>query len=181
MDVNLLWIQKLKDVLVKAIKGTENPADLGTKALSRDKILGYRGDFVVEQDEEPTSKARKVRTMQTVSVGMIAKIIGLLIAEGIEVVEGAKISASNMTCFPGIATMVVLIMTLSVAVFFQAGSRRKRVSSDPKEKKKKRRKKVNKEMAEEEAPKRVEEEKSEEEELKERLEGPPLKSQRSAT
>ena len=103
MDVNLLWIQKLKDVLVKAIKGTENPADLGTKALSRDKIakylriLGYRGDYVVEQDEEPTSKARKVRTMQTVSVGMIAKIIGLLIAEGIEVVEGTKIAARMLT------------------------------------------------------------------------------------
>ena len=103
MDVNLLWIQKLKDVLVKAIKGTENLADLGTKALSRDKIakylriLGYRGDYVVEQDEEPTSKARKVRTMQTVSVGMIAKSIGLLIAEGIEVAEGTKIAARVLT------------------------------------------------------------------------------------
>ena len=81
MDVNLLWIQKLKDVLVKAIKGTENPADLGTKALSRDKIakylriLGYRGDFVVEQDEEATSRARKVKTMQTLNVGTIAKIV----------------------------------------------------------------------------------------------------------
>ena len=49
LDVNLLWIQKMKTVIVKPIKGTENPADLGTKALSRDKIrkymkaLGYKG------------------------------------------------------------------------------------------------------------------------------------------
>ena len=105
---------------MKAIKGTENPADLGTKALSRDKIakylkaLGYRGDCVVEQDEEPTSKARKVRTMQTVSVGMIAKIIGLLIAEGIEVVEGTKIAARNMTHFPSVAIIVAVIMVVSV-------------------------------------------------------------------
>ena len=46
----------MKQVLVKEIKGTDNPADLGTKALSRDKIkkylrtLGYRGDFVDEQE-----------------------------------------------------------------------------------------------------------------------------------
>ena len=51
LDVSLLWIQKLKQVLVKAIKGTDNPVDLGTKALSRNKIkkylktLGYRGEF----------------------------------------------------------------------------------------------------------------------------------------
>ena len=186
MDVNLLWIQKLKDVLVKAIKGTENPADLGTKALSRDKIakylriLGYRGDYVVEQDEEPTSKARKVRTMQMVSVGMIARIIGLLIAEGIEVVEGTKISARNMTCFPSVAIIVAVIMVVSVAIFAQAGSRRKRALSSPEGKKqklesKKRRKEVKEEMADEEVPKNVEEDKSEEEET-ELLEGPPLDS-----
>ena len=28
LDVSLLWIQKLKQVLVKAIKGTDNPVDL---------------------------------------------------------------------------------------------------------------------------------------------------------
>ena len=37
LDVSLLWIQKMKNVLVKAIKGVDNPADLGTKALSRNK------------------------------------------------------------------------------------------------------------------------------------------------
>ena len=30
-----------EDVLVEAIKGVDNPADLGTKALSRDKIKKY--------------------------------------------------------------------------------------------------------------------------------------------
>ena len=47
----------MKNVLVKAIKGVDNPADLGTKALSRDKIkkylkaLGYRGDFLDEEEQ----------------------------------------------------------------------------------------------------------------------------------
>ena len=35
--VPLLGIQKMKQVLVKAIKGADNRADLGTKALSRDR------------------------------------------------------------------------------------------------------------------------------------------------
>ena len=49
----------MKNVIVKPIKGTENPADLGTKALSRDKIrkymkaLGYNGDFVEEEEPQP--------------------------------------------------------------------------------------------------------------------------------
>ena len=67
---------RLKSVLVKAIKGVDNPADLGTKALSRDKIkkylkaLGYRGDFVDEEEHQ----VRRTKTgMKTISVSMIAK------------------------------------------------------------------------------------------------------------
>ena len=80
LDVNLLWIQKMKNVLVKAIKGTENPADLGTKALSKDKIkkymkaLGYRGEFI----EEDEMRTRRVTKMKSISVGMIAKIVAVL-------------------------------------------------------------------------------------------------------
>ena len=85
-----------------------------------------------------------------------------------------------MTCFPSVAIIVAVIMVVSVAIFAQAGSRKKRALSSPKGKKqklesKKRRKEVKEEMADEEVPKNVEEDKSEEEET-ERLEGPPLDS-----
>ena len=67
LDVNLLWIQKLikakdKRLLVRAIPGPENPADLGTEALTCDKIrkyvkmLEYRGDYI---DEEVVQKKIK--------------------------------------------------------------------------------------------------------------------------
>ena len=93
LDVSLLWIQRLKQVLAKARKGTDNPADLGTKALSRDKIkkclrkLGYGGDFVDEQE----SQVRRTKGRSSaISVSMIAKIVAMLMSEGINV-EGAKI------------------------------------------------------------------------------------------
>ena len=182
MDVSLLWIQKLKGVLVKAIKGTENPADLGTKALSRDKIakylriLGYRGDFVVEQDEGPPVKARQVKTLHTLNVGTIAKIVALIVAE-LGVVEGVRLSASSTACFPWVVVMIGVIMFTSVAISVQAEVRRKKGKSTLEEKleSKKRKKEDKKKMAEEQVPKPIEEEKSEEE-REERLEGPALDS-----
>ena len=97
LDVSLLWIQKMKHVLVKAIKGVDNPADLGTKALLRDKIkkylkaLGYRGDFV----DEPDHQVRRMKTgMKTINVSMIAKIVAILMSEGISV-EGTKVVAKS--------------------------------------------------------------------------------------
>ena len=87
LDVNLLWIQKMKNVIVKPIKGTENPADLGTKALSRDKIrkymkaLGYKGEFVEEEESRPG----KTGQTKSISVGMIAKIVAVLMSEGFSV------------------------------------------------------------------------------------------------
>ena len=96
-DVSLLWIQKMKNVLVKAIKGVDNPADLGTKALSRDKIkkylkaLGYRGDFL---DEEEQQVRRAAIGIKSISVSMIAKIVAILVSEGISV-EGTKVDAEE--------------------------------------------------------------------------------------
>ena len=77
LDVNLLWIQKMKNVIVKPIKGTENPADLGTKALSRDKIrrymkaLGYKGEFVEEEEPQP----RKTAQTKSISVGILRRLL----------------------------------------------------------------------------------------------------------
>ena len=93
LDVNLLWIQKMKNVIVKPIKGTENPADLGTKALSRDKIreymkaLGYKGEL---------PQPRKTAQTKSISVGMIAKIVAVLMSEGFSV-EAAKVGFKSST------------------------------------------------------------------------------------
>ena len=41
LDVDLLWIQKITGLNIKAIAGKDNPADLGTKSLTKDKIRKY--------------------------------------------------------------------------------------------------------------------------------------------
>ena len=59
LDVDLLWIQRIPKLIIKAIKGKDNPSDLGTKSLTRDKIkkymvtLGYVGEYL-EQVQETT-------------------------------------------------------------------------------------------------------------------------------
>ena len=121
LDVNILWIQKMKNVLVKAIKGTENPADLGTKALSKDKIkkymkaLGYRGEFI-EEDEMQT---RKVTKMKSISVGMIAKIVAVLMSEGFSV-EATRIGEvfveSKPWCMSGLYWLILICLGMFICV-----------------------------------------------------------------
>ena len=144
LDVSLLWIQKMKNVLVKAIKGVDNPADLGTKALSRDKTkkylkaLGYRGDFL---DEEEQQVRRAATGTKSISVSMIAKIVAILVSEGISV-EGTKVEAEDQSheistsCNFGFCLLVLICIGLccmfirfvSAAVWDQAfgfGKKRK--------------------------------------------------------
>ena len=121
LDVNLLWIQKMKNVLVKAIKGTENPADLGTQALSKDKIkkymkaLGYRGEFI-EEDEMQT---RKVTKMKSISVGMIAKIVAVLMSEGFSV-EATRIGEvfveSKPWCMSGLYWLILICLGMFICM-----------------------------------------------------------------
>ena len=117
LDVNLLWIQKMKNVIVKPIKRTENPADLGTKALSRDKIrkymkaLGYKGEFVEEEEPQP----RKTAQTKSISVGMIAKIVAVLMSEGFSV-EPAKVGFKRST--PWMSGFFLLVLVCMVIVAF---------------------------------------------------------------
>ena len=159
LDVNLLWIQKMKNVIVKPINGTENPADLGTKALSRDKIrkymkaLGYKGEFVEEEESRPG----KTGQTKSISVGMIAKIVAVLMSEGFSV-EAAKVEFKRSTpwmsgffllalvCMVVIA--VVSMKCLSAAVSAQAEGLRK----EEKEKRKEKKRKEKENMSEEEKP-----------------------------
>ena len=68
LDVDLLWIQRIKGfkgLVIKAIKGKGNPADLGIKSLSRDKIrkymvtIGYIGDYLDQEVQEEEVKVRR--------------------------------------------------------------------------------------------------------------------------
>ena len=58
LDVDLLWIQRIPKLIIKEIKGKDNPSDLGTKSLTRDKIkkymvtLGYVGEYLDQEAQE---------------------------------------------------------------------------------------------------------------------------------
>ena len=159
LDVNLLWIQKMKNVIVKPIKGTENPADLGTKALSRDKIrkymkaLGYKGEFVEEEESQP----RKTAQAKSISVGMIAKIVAVSMSEGFSV-EAAKVGFKRSTPWmSGFFLLVIVCMVvvafvsmkcLSAAVSAQAGG----LGKEEKEKRKGKKRKEREIMSDQERP-----------------------------
>ena len=116
----------MKNVLVKAIKGVDNPADLGTKALSRDKIrkylkaLGYKGDFL---DDEEQQVRRTKNGMKTVSVSMIAKIVAILMSEGI-CVEGAFTVVREQNPWHELSIMscwlICIVMFCMVSMFMPA-------------------------------------------------------------
>ena len=155
----------MKHVLVKATKGVDNPADLGTKALSRDKIkkylkaLGYRGDFV----DEPDYQVRRTKTgMKTITVSMTAKIVAVLMSEGISV-EGTKVVAKSSdfeistSCNFGACLLVLicivvccmLSMYLTAAVFGQVPGLGKKKKASKALKKEKFEKKATEAMSEE--------------------------------
>ena len=99
LDVDLLWIQSIPRFIIKAIKGKDNPADLGTKSLSKDKIreymasLGYVGEFVDQEEVAGNGQVRRLNgngragNGRKVSEGKLTKIIqavtmGVLVALG---------------------------------------------------------------------------------------------------
>ena len=72
LDISMLicWIQKIKGLNIKAIAGKGNPADLGTKSLTKDKIrkyvtcLGYVGNFL-DQAEGHVKVQRAITSEQS--------------------------------------------------------------------------------------------------------------------
>ena len=83
LDVDLLWIQRIEDLVIKPIKGKDNPADLGTKSLTRDKIrkymvtIGYVGDYLAEGEPVETSEAdvRMAQGRRRYDEGRLQRII----------------------------------------------------------------------------------------------------------
>ena len=67
-----LWIQRIDNLEIKPVKGKDNPADLGTMSLTRDKIkkymvtIGYIGKHldtaeVPREEEEEEVEVRRTR------------------------------------------------------------------------------------------------------------------------
>ncbi|CAE7276038.1 unnamed protein product, partial [Symbiodinium sp. KB8] len=94
LDVDLLWIQRIDDLKIKPIKGKDNPADLGTKSLTRDKIrkymltIGYIGDYLEEGEPvddgevdvrmaQGKRKVDEVRLQRIIQAVTMAVLIGL--------------------------------------------------------------------------------------------------------
>ena len=101
----------MKNVIVKPIKGTEDPADLGTKALSRDKIRKYMKALGYEEEPRP----RKTAQTKSISVGMIAKIVAVLMFEGFSV-EAAKVDFKSSS--PWMSGLFLLVLVCIVMVAF---------------------------------------------------------------
>ena len=74
MDVNLLRMQKIRGLEIKAIKGTENPADLGTKALTKEKIRKYMVILGYETEEGEVETWNQRKKGKSVSGAMVQKI-----------------------------------------------------------------------------------------------------------
>ena len=75
LDVRLLWTQRLvheKLISIKAVSTTENSSDLGTKALTSERIrqlLGYVGMFNVDGVTQPLKSIQKVSKVRNVVQG----------------------------------------------------------------------------------------------------------------
>ena len=75
------------------------------------KALGYKGEFVEEEEPQP----RKTAQTKSVSVGMIAKIVAVLMSEGFSV-EAAKVGFKRST--PWMRGFFLLVLVCMVIVAF---------------------------------------------------------------
>ena len=109
----LLWIQKVRGLEIKAIKGTKNPADLGTKALTKEKIRKYMiilGNEMEGIEKENYAKNASGKPISNAMVKRTARIDTMvLMCEVGESVKFEERKDENSVC----------IMTMA-AVFFGA-------------------------------------------------------------
>ena len=85
LDVDLLWIQRIPKLIIKAIKGKDNPSDLGTKSLTRDKIkkymvtLGYVGEYLDQEAQEVQEEEEVRRASSRSKMSFDAKTVTRMI------------------------------------------------------------------------------------------------------
>ncbi|CAE7465496.1 unnamed protein product, partial [Symbiodinium microadriaticum] len=168
LDVDLLWIQRIDDLKIKPIKGKDNPADLGTKSLTRDKIrkymvtIGYVGDYLDEGEVVDTGEAdvRMVQRPGRMDEGRLQRIIqavtmAVLVGLGEAYEEASERSPDEdqrvglsmcMIAIAGLLFMCICRTVITAAVLLKrkvgkkTGRKRKERKEEGKEERKRRKK-----------------------------------------
>ena len=73
--------KKIKGLIINAAAGKDNPADLGTKNLTRDKIrkyvtcLGDVGDYLDQAEEQAKARRTQVSKQSKVDATQVERIV----------------------------------------------------------------------------------------------------------
>ena len=126
LDVDLLWIQRIPKLIIKAIKGKGNPSDLGTKSLTRDKIkkytvtLGYVGEYLdleaqeVQEGEVRRASSRSKMSFDEKTVTRIIQAVTTAVLIGLA--EGRKEAEEGLGSAASVWMKCMLCMSLLICV-----------------------------------------------------------------
>ena len=126
LDVDLLWIQRIPKLIIKAIKGKDNPSDLGTKSLTRDKIkkymvtLGYVGEYLdqeaqeVQEGEVRRASSRSKMSFDEKTVTRIIQAVTTAVLIGLA--EGRKEAEEGLGSAASVWMKCMLCMSLLICV-----------------------------------------------------------------
>ena len=126
LDVDLLWIQRIPKLIIKAIEGKDNPSDLGTKSLTRDKIkkymvtLEYVGEYLDEEAKEAQEgevRRASSRSKMSFDEKTVTRIIQVLTtAVLISLAEGRREDEEGLGSAASVWTKCMLCMSLLICV-----------------------------------------------------------------
>ena len=158
LDVDLLRIQRIPKLIIKAIKGKDNPSDLGTKSLTRDKIkkymvtLGYVGEYLDQEAQEAqeeegrrvSSRSKMSFDEKTVTRMIQAVTTAVLISLAEAQREDEEGLGSTVSMWMNCMVSVSLFICVAAAIFqikpLQRSSREGKRRKEEKEEKRKKRK-----------------------------------------
>ena len=121
MDVNLPWIQKIRGLEIEAIKGTENPADLGTKALTKEKIRKYMVVLGYEMEEgevETWNQRKKGKSVSGAMVQKIARVVTMVLMCEVGECKVEETGTNRHVC----SIMFMVAVTCGMVVFMCAST-----------------------------------------------------------
>ena len=149
LDVDLLWIQRIPKLIIKAIKGKDNPSDLGTKSLTRDKIkkhmatLGYVGEYLDQEAQEVqeaevrrASSRSKVSFDETTVTRIIQAVTTAVLLSLAEVQLAASVGMMCMLCMSLLICVAATIFRIKPS---KGGSKEEKKEEEEKRKRRKRR------------------------------------------
>ena len=159
LDADLLWIQRIPKLIIKAIKGKDNPSDLGTKSLTRDKIkkymvtLGYVDEYLdqeaqeVQEEEEvrrASSRSKMSFDEKTVTRMIQAVTTAVLISLAEAQREDEEGLGSTVSVWMNCMKCMSLFICVAAAIFqikpLQRGSQEGKRRKEEKEENRKKRK-----------------------------------------